>query len=86
MDTKLTLKLDKDIIEQVKIYAQNTQQSLSALVERYFRYLLNQEQEHPRAPNKVSPTVKELSGIIRLEQDDNVQEDYTTYLLEKYQA
>ncbi len=84
MDTKLTLKLDKDIIEQVKIYAQNTQQSLSALVERYFRYLLDQEQKQPRTPNNISPTVKELSGIIHLEQGDDLQEDYTTYLLGKY--
>ncbi len=82
MDTKLTLKLDKDIIEQVKIYAQQQQQSLSALVERYFRYLL--DQEHPRTMNHISPTVKELSGIIQIDQDQDIQEEYTTYLLEKY--
>ena len=84
MDAKLTLTLDQDIIEQVKMYAQQTQQSLSALVERYFRYLLDQEQ--PRTPNNISPTVKELSGIIHLEQDDDLREGYTTYLLEKYRT
>jgi len=81
MDTKLTLKLDKDIIEQAKIYAQRKQQSLSALVERYFRCLL--DQEHPRSLPTISPTVKELSGIIHLD-DRDLQEEYTTYLLEKY--
>lgn len=80
MDAKLTL--DQDIIEQVKMYAQQTQQSLSALVERYFRYLLDQEQPH--TPSNISPIVKELSGIIHLEQDDDFGEGYTTYLLEKY--
>jgi len=84
MDTKLTLKLDKDIIEQVKIYAQDKQQSLSALVERYFRYLL--DQERPRTLSTISPTVKELSGIIQLDSDHDLQEEYTTYLLKKYHA
>lgn len=84
MDAKLTLKLDKDIIEQVKLYAQEKQQSLSALVEQYFRYLL--DQERPRTLSTISPTVKELSGIIRLDPDTDLQEDYTTYLLEKYRA
>ena len=84
MDTKLTLKLDHDIIERVKIYAQQQQQSLSALVERYFRYLL--DQEHPRTVSQISPTVKELSGIIQLDPDLDAQEEYTTYLLEKYRA
>lgn len=84
MDTKLTLKLDHDIIEQAKIYAHNTQQSLSALVERYFRYLLDQERPHTRS--QISPTVMELSGIIHLDQDFDLQEEYTTYLLEKYRT
>lgn len=84
MDTKLTLKLDRDLIAQAKLYAQTTQQSLSALVERYFRYLL--DQKRPRARNQVSPTVQELSGIIALEPDHDAQEDYTTYLLEKYRT
>ena len=82
MDTKLTLKLDKDIIEQAKIYAQNKQQSLSGLVENYFRFLL--EQEQPSSPSDISPTVRELSGIIRFDDDLDIREDYTTFLLEKY--
>jgi len=84
MDTKLTLKLDKDIIAQAKLYAQNTRQSLSSLVERYFRYLLEKEQTRP--VSKVSPTVKELSGIIRLDEDMNVRDEYTSWLLEKYRT
>lgn len=82
MNTKLTLKLDKDIIEQAKMYAHHSHQSLSALVERYFRYLLDQKQ--PRSRTVISPTVKELSGIIHLDDEWNLQEEYTTYLVEKY--
>ena len=82
MDTKLTLKLDQDIIEHAKRYAQRHQQSLSALVERYFRVLL--DQEHPRARTEISPTVKALSGIIALDHAGDLHDDYTTYLIQKY--
>lgn len=82
MDTKLTLKLDKDIIEQAKQYAQKRQQSLSALVEAYFRFLLDRETSP--SPPDISPTVKELSGIIQLDESANIHEDYTNYLLKKY--
>lgn len=84
MDTKLTLTIDKDIIEQTTRYAQSKQQSLSVLVERYFRYLLDQEQS--RTSMTISPTVKELSGVIHLDNDHNLREEYADYLLEKYLA
>ena len=35
MDTKLTLKLDADIIEKAKIYAAESNTSLSKLIENY---------------------------------------------------
>lgn len=82
MDTKLTLKLDKDIIEQAKQYAHKKQQSLSALVEAYFRFLLDLDTSP--SPSDISPTVKELSGIIQLDESAHIHEDYTNYLLEKY--
>lgn len=80
MDTELTLKLDKDIIEQIMIYTQNKQQSLSALVETYFQTLLSREQ----SSSEISPIVRELSGIIRLEDNTDIHENYTDYLLRKY--
>lgn len=82
MNTKLTLSLDKQIIEQTKQYAQETHQSLSALVENYFRFLL--EREQPSSTPEISPIVRELSGIIELDDNINIQEAYTDYLLHKY--
>ena len=82
MHTKLTLSLDKDIIEQTKQYAQEKHQSLSALVENYFRFLL--EREQPSSKPDISPTVRELSGIIELDENMDIQEAYTDYLLHKY--
>jgi hypothetical protein len=72
METKLTLKLDQQIINSAKKYAKNNNRSLSKLAEDYFRNLLSeniQKEEYP-------PLVKKLSGIIsendlrKLSQDD----------------
>ncbi|PIE35673.1 hypothetical protein CSA56_03205 [candidate division KSB3 bacterium] len=82
MNTKLTLNLDKDIIEQTKRYAQTQRQSLSGLVENYFRFLL--EQEQTPAFLEISSTVRELSGIIQLDNQTDIHEEYTDYLLKKY--
>ncbi|MCP4666097.1 MAG: hypothetical protein GY849_07000 [Deltaproteobacteria bacterium] len=82
MNTKLTLNLDKNIIEQAKRYAQKQHRSVSALVENYFRFLIAREQ--PSSPPQISPTVQELSGIIQLDEEMDIREEYTNYLLEKY--
>jgi len=82
MNTKLTLNLDKNIIEQTKRYAQKQHQSVSALVENYFRFLL--EREQPSSPHEISPTVQELSGVIQLDEEMHIGEKYTHYLMEKY--
>ncbi len=37
MKTKLTLSLDRDIIEQAKVFARSQHQSLSKLIEGYLR-------------------------------------------------
>ena len=81
MDTRLNLKLDRDIIEQAKRYAQKENTSLSKMVENYFRSLVDNEK---RARVEYSPLVKELSGIISLEGDVNIRDEYTDYLIEKY--
>lgn len=81
MNTKLTLKLDKDIIEQAKLYAKEKHTSLSVLVANYFKTLAENKYE---AEIELSPIVQELSGIIELPEDYNLKEDYTDYLIKKY--
>lgn len=81
MNTKLTLKLQKDVIEQAKIYARKHQVSLSALVENYFKFLAIRKQP---SEIELSPMVQELSGIIDLPEDFDLQKEYTDYLTEKY--
>lgn len=80
MNTKLTLKLDKDIIEKAKIYANQHNISLSKMVEKYFLTIVKENKSESFKPTAL---VKELSGIINLEKN-NLQDDYTDHLINKY--
>ena len=81
MDQKLTLKLDRSAIEQAKAYAEQTQTSLSKMVESYFKQLsINGK----AAQIKISPRVKKLSGIVPLRRKTGTEKTYTDYLLGKY--
>jgi len=79
METKLTLKLDKAVIQSVKKYAQNNNKSLSKLVEQYFRKLVSEDEER----TKYSPLVEELSGVVS--EKDLRGADYLGYLEKKYE-
>ncbi len=81
MEVKLTLKLDKDIIEEAKQYAKIKNTSLSRMVERFFKSL---SEKKPKASEEHTPLVKELSGVIRLDPDTDVEAEYTGFLVEKY--
>lgn len=60
MDSKLTLKLNSKIIEEAKIYAKETNTSLSKLVENYLAAITAKDSHKI----KVNPIVKSLTGII----------------------
>lgn len=80
MDTKLTLNLDKNVIEQAKEYAKSHKISLSRLIESYLSSLNTKKDREI----EITPLVKSLSGVIKLENDFNYKESYTDYLIEKY--
>ena len=63
MDTKLTLTLEKEVIEKAKIYAKERNRSLSDLVENYFRALTREGQF---SEFEVSETVQKLRGSLRV--------------------
>lgn len=63
---KLTLNLEKEIIEEAKSYAKSQQVSLSKLVENYL-YSLTRETKNKSA---VSVLVESLTGIIPNDFDD----------------
>jgi hypothetical protein len=80
MNSKLTLKLDKDIIDSAKNYAKKRNVSLSKMVEKYFMSL----GEKKKARKEYAPLVFELSGIIRLDPEYDFKDDYGRYLSKKY--
>ncbi|MDP3567383.1 DUF6364 family protein [Sediminibacterium sp.] len=80
MDTKLTLKLNEDIIEKAKEYAKAKKTSLSDLIENYLQKLTSDNKSN----KSITPLVKSLSGIINLPKDYNDKKDYTDYLTNKY--
>ena len=80
MDTKLTLKLNEDIIEKAKEYAKSKKTSLSDLIENYLHKLTNDKKNKP----KITPLVKSLSGVISLPKDYDEKKDYAAYLTNKY--
>lgn len=79
MNTKLTLNVDKTIIEQAKTYAKQHRLSLSKLIENYLNSLT-------REPDlrRVSPLVESLTGVIPNEVSED-KKDYSDYLSKKYQ-
>ena len=80
MDKKLTLSLDKSIIESAKDYAKSNNISLSKLIESYLTTLTTRKKNS----TEITPLVESLSGVINLDEDFNIKDAYTDYLIEKY--
>lgn len=81
MDTKLTLRLDKDIIERAKQYAQMQNISLSKMIESYLDSITHVQSKD----FEITPLVESLSGVIQLENDFDEKEEYSRFLTKKYQ-
>lgn len=82
MNTKLTLKLNQEIIEKAKLYASNKKLSLSRLIENYLSSLTNEVKKENEI--EISPFVKSLSTGIKIPADLDYKEAYSKHLTEKY--
>ncbi len=81
MNTKLTLNLNKHIIEIAKDYAKNHKVSLPQVIENYLYALIKKEESNIT----ISPLVQSLAGVIPNEADNTgFRKDYYDYLNEKY--
>lgn len=80
MDTKLTLKLNQNIIEKAKEYARLHNTSLSGLIANYLQKITNENQNN----DDVTPLVKSLSGVIDLPKGFKHKKDYSNFLADKY--
>lgn len=77
MNTKLTLTIEKEVIEIAKEYAKEKGQSLSEMVENYFKFITVKRMNVKE--KQLSPKVRKLRGIIKA--DDNI--DYKQILTEE---
>ncbi len=81
MDTKLTLKLNQEVIEKAKKYASNKKLSLSRIIEAYLQSLTT---ENDTSDFEISPFVKSIATGIEIPTDLNYKKDYSDHLMEKY--
>ena len=80
MNTKLTLNLEKSVIDRAKEYAKAHNISLSRLIESYLSALVSNKNDD----EEITPLVKSLSGVVNLDEDFDHKAAYTEYLIEKY--
>ncbi|MEO8116876.1 MAG: DUF6364 family protein [Bacteroidota bacterium] len=80
MDTKLTLKLNQQVIEKAKAYASQKKTSISRIVESYLQSLVSVKKNDEF---EISPFVKSISTGGKVPLDVNLK-DYSEHLLDKY--
>lgn len=84
MNTKLTLTLDKSVIEKGKAYAQKNGKSLSKIFENYLKTLTKKE-DSKEEDIEISPMVKSLMGRFKMPQDFDEKKELAKMREEKYQ-
>jgi hypothetical protein len=80
MNAKLTLSLNREIIEQAKKFSRSHHKSLSKLIEGYLRQVTHSDD----ASKQVTPLVAKLSGVIDAQKLGDHKRDYADYLAGKY--
>lgn len=84
MDTKLTLKLDQEVIKKAKAYALAHKRSLSGMIEAYLKTLVGSGEGSSSTEIEISPYVKSLCTGVKIPASLNDKEAYADYLAEKY--
>ncbi|MDA8430242.1 MAG: DUF6364 family protein [Geobacteraceae bacterium] len=79
MQTKLTLRLEDQLIEQAKAYAAQAGKSVSQIVADYFKMLTS---ERAKTISSSTPITQSLRGLLRGSKLD--EQDYKGYLEEKH--
>ena len=80
MNTKLTLRLDSDLIEKAKVWSKEHNISLSKAVSNFFE---NMDLEL-KDENEMSPWVRSLLGSVPGETSNDVKTEFYDAMEEKY--
>lgn len=81
MDTKLTLKLNQEVIERAKQYASEKKISLSRVIENYLNALTTDKKKDDF---EISPFVKSLSSEVKIPANYDYKKDRSDYLENKH--
>jgi hypothetical protein len=80
MDSKLTVRLDSNVIERAKTYARIHNVSVSRMIESY----LNSVTQQKSKDIEITPLVESLIGVAKVDTEFEIKKDYSDYLSEKY--
>ena len=78
MNTKLTLSINKSIIERAKRYARGNNQSLSQIIESYLEKITS------RNPEMGDPELDRIRGIIQLPNDFDLKSETRKLKIKKH--
>lgn len=79
MVTKLTLSVDKSIIENAKSYAKNTGRSLSEIVENYLKSIIQENNI-----SSINPNLKKIVGAVHLPESFDEDMELRSYYEKKH--
>ncbi|MEM6319607.1 MAG: DUF6364 family protein [Bacteroidota bacterium] len=82
MSTKLTLTIQKEVIEAAKGYAKESGQSLSEMVENYLKWIALDRRRIK--PEQLSPRIRRLRGIIKTNKEVNHKQILQEEIAKKY--
>lgn len=82
MNTKLTLTIEKEIIERAKSYAKEKNRSLSDIIENYLKILTEKEQKNK--DQKLNPIVESLKGSFKMPKNMDYKKELRNRREEKY--
>ena len=79
MQTKLTLRLEKALVEKAKLYAEQSGKSVSQMVADYFSTL---DESVSTELSDLPPITRLLSGVLK--DKGVIEQDYYCYLEDKH--
>jgi predicted CopG family antitoxin len=81
MNTKLTLTIEKDVIEKAKAFAKEKSRSLSDIIENYLKIVTSRNK---KPINDITPLVKSLKGSFRAPASYDYSAELEKALSDKY--
>lgn len=80
MTTKLTLTVEKAVIEKAKSYAKKTGRSLSDIIEKYLESITSDEKND----TDMSPKLRKIVGAVKLPKNFDEERELRSYLEKKH--